>query len=150
MPMKLLSQFSGKLIAFWLTFSGFSGLFSPIPALAAETLTLRLGMVEQDINIQELEQYVETGKLSPNLQSYPTILTAAIRQGLEKHLYVDSQIAQQFLENLFNEQEGKNLLSQLNLALPESNPTRIKATLSLILQTNDKVNIFSFLKAYPQ
>lgn len=150
MPMKLLSQFSRKLIASLLTFSGFSGLFSPMAALAAETLTLRLGMVEQDINIQELEQYVETGKLSPNLQSYPTILTDAIRQGLEKHLYVDSQIAQQFLENLFKEQEGKNLLSQLNQALPESNPTRIKATLSLILQTNDKVNIFSFLKAYPQ
>jgi predicted dienelactone hydrolase len=136
-------------MASFLGFWGFSLFFPANPALTAETLTLRLGLVEKQLNIQELENYVETAKLPPNLQPYQKILTPAVRQSLEKHLYIDGKIAQQFLEDVFSGQEGEKLLSQLNKAIPDSNPSRIKSTLAFVLKTNEKVNIFSFLKAYP-
>jgi predicted dienelactone hydrolase len=147
--MKLLSPLSRQSIASLFSLICLSVFVSIRPALSAETLTLRLGIAEQRINISELENYVETGELSATLQPYQAILTPAVRQALAKNLYVDGQIAQKFLEGLFQEQDGKNLLTQLNQAIPESNLDRIKSTLAFILENDKNINIFTFLKAYP-
>jgi predicted dienelactone hydrolase len=121
----------------------------PSPARSAEILTLRLGLLQKSVPISELEAFVRTGQITPNLELYRGILTDDIREVLQKHLQVDRRIARQFLEDLFQEKDGERLLSQLGAVLPDNNPDKLKETFVNILEKPEKINLFSFLQAYP-
>ncbi|AFZ21440.1 alpha/beta hydrolase [Allocoleopsis franciscana] len=119
-------------------------------AKAAERLTLRLGPFEQSVAISELETFAKTGDLPPKLQVYGAVLTPQVRQILTKHLQIDPNMTDKFLNDLIRSSDGARLLEKIGLALPESRVDQLKAALFLAARQANGLSVISFLKAYPE
>lgn len=119
------------------------------PSQAAETLSLKLGPLQQSIKTEELENFAKTGIISPNLQAYRLVLTPEVQKMLQMRLYVEPHLAEKFLEDLFESTDGKRLLEQIQTALPETNPENIKQALNEAIKDPTHLNLLSFLRLYP-
>lgn len=119
-------------------------------ASAAERLTLRVGPLEQTVEVDDLEHFAETGELRSSLQFYRPLLTSQVQQVLNRRFEVDPNIADTFLSQLLAKPDGQQLLEQLQRALPESNIEQLKAALYLTLRQANGLSVLSFLRAYPQ
>lgn len=119
-------------------------------ARAAERLTLRLGPFEQSVAIADLETFVETGELPPALKPYSAVLTPQLRQALSKHLQIDPNMTEKFLNDLFRSSDGARLLERIGLALPDSRIDQLKAALFLAARQANGLSVLSFLRAYPE
>jgi predicted dienelactone hydrolase len=120
------------------------------PATAAERLTLRLGPFEQSVAISELETFAKTGELPPKLQPYGVVLTPQVRQMLTKHLQIDPNMTEKFLNDLLRSSDGARLLEKIGLALPESRVDQLKAALFLAARQANGLSVIGFLRAYPE
>jgi predicted dienelactone hydrolase len=123
--------------------------YHPAPARSADTLTLRLGPLQQSARVSELKSYALTGELSPSLQPYRAIFTPSFREILKKRIYIDRRLARQFLAELFQEEDGEKLLTQLSRVIPDSDPKNIERTLVSTLEKSDRITLLGFLDAYP-
>lgn len=119
------------------------------PARAAERLTLRLGPFEQSVAISELESFAKTGELPPALKPYGTVLTPQVRQLLNKHLQVDPNMAEKFINDLLRSSEGARLLEKIAEALPNSSKKDLQAALFLAARQANGLSVLSFLRSYP-
>jgi predicted dienelactone hydrolase len=120
------------------------------PTRAAERLTLRLGPFEQSVAVTDLENFAQTGELSPSLKPYGAVLTPQIRQMLNRRLQIDPNMTEKFLNDLFRSSDGAKLLERIGLALPDSRVDQLKAALFLAARQADGLNVIGFLKAYPE
>lgn len=116
---------------------------------AAERLVLRVGPLQQAVEIEDLEEFAQTGELSPQLKPYGFLLTPEVRQILNRHLYTDPKLAEQFLDDLLASSDGERLLEQLNRALPQSTTQELENALRQVLQNTREIGVLSFLRAYP-
>lgn len=122
----------------------------PSSVRAAEQVNLKLGLFEKSITIKELKDFTQTGKLSSELQPYRLVLNSEVQKTLQKEIHVDSLIAQQFLEELFNLPDGEKLIQELNSVVIGSSAAEIKKTLLHTIQNNNNFSLLDFFKAYPQ
>jgi len=120
------------------------------PVRAAERLTLRLGPFEQSVAISDLEEFAETGELSPALKPYGAVLTPQVRQMLNRRLQIDPNMTEKFLNDLLRSSDGAKLLEHIGLALPESRVDQLKAALFLAARQANGLSVINFLKAYPE
>jgi predicted dienelactone hydrolase len=119
-------------------------------ARAAERLTLRLGPFERSVEIADLEQFAETGELSPALKPYNLLLTPQVRQVLTKHLQIDPNMTEKFVNDLLRSSDGARLLEKIGLALPESSLEQLQAALFLAARKAEGLSVLGFLRAYPE
>ncbi|MFH7024872.1 MAG: alpha/beta hydrolase [Heteroscytonema crispum UTEX LB 1556] len=131
-----------------LTFACGWGISVP-SALAAETVTIRLGPFEQSIAIADLDKFAKTGKLPQSLQVYAPFLTSEVRQLLLQRLQIDPAVADKFVDDLARTPEGKQLISSLGLAIPGSTVESLQGTLNLALRQFNGLSVVNFLRAYP-
>jgi predicted dienelactone hydrolase len=117
--------------------------------LAAERVTVRAGFLQQSVEVNALEDFVETGKVPPALKSYEFLLTPHLRQQLSRSLHVDPILVKPFLADLFGSPDGEKLLAQLSAALPGSSSQAIEETFSQTLTKKSTLSFLSFLRAYP-
>ncbi len=120
------------------------------PTRAAERLTLRLGPFEQSVTITDLEAFAKTGNLPPTLQPYSAVLTPQVQQMLNKHLQIDPNMTEKFLNDLLRSADGARLLENIGLALPNSRVDQLKAALFLAARQANGLSVIGFLKAYPE
>jgi predicted dienelactone hydrolase len=120
------------------------------PVRAAERLTLRLGPFEQSVAISEIEDFAETGELPPVLKPYGAVLTPQVRQLLTRHLQIDPNMTEKFLNDLLRSSDGARLLEKIGLALPESRVDQLKAALFLAARQANGLSVIGFLRAYPE
>jgi predicted dienelactone hydrolase len=120
------------------------------PTRAAERLTLRLGPFEQSVTIADLEEFAKTGELSPALKPYGAVLTPQVRQILTKHMQIDPNMTEKFLNDLLRSSDGARLLEKIGLALPESRVDQLKAALFLAARQANGLSVLGFLRAYPE
>ena len=120
------------------------------PARAAERLTLRLGPFQQSVEVDELETFAETGELPSVLKPYGAVLTPQVRQILTRHLQIDPNMTEKFLNDLLRSSDGARLLEKIGLALPESRVDQLKAALFLAARQANGLSVIGFLKAYPE
>ena len=106
-------------------------------AIAVEEITLKLGPLEESIPIAATDQK-------------SSLLTKPVQTLLNQELQVDPALAQQFLEDLFNSRDGEQLLQQLQVLIPNSQPQEIQRTLKDFLMSGQPINILNLLQAYPQ
>jgi predicted dienelactone hydrolase len=135
-----------RLLALILTLAGSSA----GAASAAERLTLRIGPLEQTVEVEDLEHFAETGELRSSLKLYRPLLTPQVQQLLNQRFDVDPSVADTFLNQLLERADGEQLLDQLRHALPESSINQLKAALYLTLRQANGLSVLSFLRAYPQ
>ncbi len=120
------------------------------PTKAAERVTLRLGPFEQSVAISDLEEFAETGKLPPKLKPYGAVLTPQVQELLTKHLQIDPNMTDKFLNDLLRSSDGARLLETIGLALPESRVDQLRAALFLAARQADGLSVLGFLRAYPE
>ena len=120
------------------------------PTRAAERLTLRLGPFERSVAIDDLENFAQTGELSSALKPYGLVLTPQVQQLLTRHLQIDPNMTEKFINDLLRSADGARLLEKIGLALPNSSVEQLQAALSLAARQANGLSVIGFLRAYPQ
>lgn len=120
------------------------------PARAAERLTLRLGPFEQSVALKDLEDFANTGELSPVLKPFGMVLTPQVRQLLTKHLQIDPNMTEKFINDLLRSSDGARLLETIAKALPNSTVEELQGALFLAARQANGLSVLSFLRAYPE
>ncbi|HYW21223.1 MAG TPA: alpha/beta hydrolase [Nodularia sp. (in: cyanobacteria)] len=119
-------------------------------AIAAETVTIRLGPFEQSLAIADLEKFAKTGTLPAQLQFYGFVLTPQVGELLHRRLQVDPGLGDKFVDELMRSPQGKQLMSSLGAAIPGSTIEGLQSTLYLSLRQVNGLSAIGFLRAYPQ
>ena len=120
------------------------------PTRAAERLNLRLGPFERSVAITDLETFATTGELSAALKPYGLMLTPQVRQLLTKHLQIDPNMTEKFVNDLLRSSDGARLLEKIGLALPNSSVEQLQAALFLAARQANGLSVLGFLRAYPE
>ncbi|ACK72748.1 protein of unknown function DUF1400 [Gloeothece citriformis PCC 7424] len=126
----------------------FGGLGAP-PAEAAERLILQIGPLQEEIKIEDLEQFAYTGEISPQLKPYQFLLTPGVQDLLLRRMHVDPVLAEQFFNQLLVSEDGEKLLEQIQTAIPETTVNQLQTSLKEAIKQPDDLNILSFLRVYP-
>ncbi|MBW4577345.1 MAG: alpha/beta hydrolase [Aphanothece sp. CMT-3BRIN-NPC111] len=119
------------------------------PVLAAERLTLRLGPFEQSVDIEDLEEFAKTGKLSTSLKPYAPLLTPQVQEMLSRRLQIDPNLADKFIDDLLRSPNGEQLIKQIRVAVPNSSVEQVRVGLALAMRQANGMSAISFLRAYP-
>ncbi len=117
--------------------------------IAADTLRLRIGLLQQTLAVEDLEEFAETGELPTKLRPYKVFLGSNMRSFLRKSLNVQPEVATQFLDELWESAAGKILLDQLQLALPNSSVDGLKSALSSVASQELNISALNLVRAYP-
>lgn len=137
----------GKLGAFSLL----SGLFlwGSLPAQAADRLILQLGPFHATIAVADLEHYAKTGEYPPALKPYAPLLTAELREVLNRRIQLDPQIGDKVVDDFLRSPSGEALIQNIGVAIPNSTVEQLQAALTLAVRQANGLSLVSFLKAYP-
>ncbi|HEY9663155.1 MAG TPA: alpha/beta hydrolase, partial [Allocoleopsis sp.] len=103
------------------------------PTQAAERLEVRLGPVEQSIEVADLEQFVVTGKVPDNLRLYAPLFTPEARQALGSRLRLDPGVGDKLVEDLLHSSAGERFLNTMQVA-----------------KQPEGISLLGLLKAFPE
>jgi predicted dienelactone hydrolase len=120
------------------------------PGLAAERLTVQLGPLQETVAIADLEQFANTGQVPSTLRLLTPLLTVDVKQALDSRLQLDPAVGEKLANDLLQTSAGARLLSALQLALPNSSPAQIQATLTQTTQQSGGISLLGFLRSYPE
>lgn len=120
------------------------------PSMAAERLKLRLGPFEQSIAIADLEDFAETGELSPTLRPYGVVLTPTLRKALAERLELDPNFGDQVVNDLLSSPAGKRMLLALGVAIPGSTVEQLQAAITMAARQANGLSVLAVLKAFPE
>lgn len=120
------------------------------PTFAAERLTLRLGPFERSVALDDLENFVQTGELTSALKPYRALLNPQVRKILQKHLQIDQNMTEKFINDLLRSADGGRLLGRISEALPNSSVEQLQAALFLAVRQANGLSVLGFLRAYPE
>lgn len=118
-------------------------------AIAAEVVRLRIGPLQQTLQVEDLETFAKTGELPRHLKPFRGLLNVRLQGFLKKSLRIDPAMAEQLLEQLWRSPTGEQLLTQIQTALPEVSVEGIQGALQLALSQNLEINALNLLRAYP-
>jgi hypothetical protein len=119
-------------------------------AIAAEQVTLRLGPLEQKIEVEDLERFAKTGKLSTNLQLLAPALTPQVREALNQRLQLDPKLADELIDRWVRSPRGQQLVAALGLAVPDSTIAQLQGAIALAARQANGLTFLGFLRAYPE
>ncbi|MEA5513776.1 alpha/beta hydrolase, partial [Nodularia sp. UHCC 0506] len=142
-----ISLIKGLLCSLTLTVSCSVGIPS---TQAAETVTIRLGPFQQSIAIADLEKFAKTGKLPEHLQVYSFVLTPQVGAFLHQRLELNPDLADKFVDQLMRSPQGKQLITSLRAAIPDSTIEGLQSALYLSLRQINGLSAIGLLRAYPQ
>lgn len=120
-----------------------------VPGLAAEQVKLRFGPLEQSVAIADLEQFAETGELSPALRPYAMVLKPEVQRALTTSLQIDSGFVSQAVDELLQSSTGSRLLQVLGVVVQDTTPQQLQLGLTVAAQQAEALSLIGFLKAYP-
>lgn len=122
------------------------------PALGAETVILKYGIIKLPVQMTELENFVATGEMSPTL----TLLLSktpqradTVRRTLGKSIRVNPE----FLEVTLNRKIGQIMLDQVGQVIYPNDGQKdregLRSALLLSAQDNRQLTILETIKNYP-
>ncbi|BAY07152.1 alpha/beta hydrolase [Calothrix sp. NIES-2098] len=131
---------------------GASILFFSPNANAAEQVVLKYGNFQGPISVQELNQFVESGKTTPTLRAYlqaakqnPALARKALSAGIKAD--------RTFLNNLLSSWAGPILVNQIGEVVhpPEGelNQQALRSALSTSISQNGEVTLLGAIRNYP-
>ena len=119
------------------------------PVLAAERLSVRLGLIEQSINVSDLDEFAQTGTVPSSLQRYRPLLSQEFQIALNTYLPFDPAVSDDLVADLLQSSTGEQIFEALALAIPDSNPDKIETALKQASQNPKGLNVLGFVAAYP-
>lgn len=117
-------------------------------AYGADRINLRLGLWQTQIAIADLEDFSETGTLSPALQPYRSVLTPKVQQLLDYRFPIDTQLGDRILRNIFHSPLSLQIYQSIVPMLPDSRLDYLEQAVTTTLK-NNHFSVLSILKAYP-
>ncbi len=131
----------GALVAGWMG--------TAAPAIAAERLVIRLGPIEQSVNVEDLSEFAATGEIPPSLHLYRLFLTREARYALSNRIYLDPTVSDHLVDDLLRSSSGKRVLELLDIAAPEHIPGQFEVALKAAARQGKGISLVSFLRAFP-
>ncbi|WP_392530803.1 alpha/beta hydrolase [Nostoc sp. C117] len=127
-------------------------LFSSTNANAAEEVVLKYGNFQGEISVQELNQFVETGKITPTLRAY--LQTAQQEPALaRKALKAPIKADPAFLNNLLSSWAGPVLVNQIGEVVHppagQLDEQALRTALSTSIKQNGEVTLLGAIQNYP-
>lgn len=119
-------------------------------AIAADVLKLKIGPFQQNLNLSDLETFASTGEVPSKLKPFQGLLNPNLQGFLQKSFKLDPAMANQFLDQLWRSPTGKQVLSQIQTAIPDTSIEGLQAAVGLVLNQNLEISALNLLRAYPQ
>ncbi|MBX9259241.1 alpha/beta hydrolase [Desmonostoc muscorum CCALA 125] len=127
-------------------------LFSSTNAYAAEQVILKYGTFQGSISVEELNQFVETGKTTPTLTAYlqaaqqdPKLARKALKSGIKAD--------PAFLNNLLSSWAGPVLVDQIGEVVHppagQLNQEALRTALSASIKQSGEVTLLGAIQNYP-
>lgn len=129
---------------------GLVSLFVMGNANAAQQIKIRIGPLERDIQVRDLERYGRTGRVPDSLKLLEPILTRDVQNLLTRRLEFDQSVVDRFLLGTLNSPQLEPLLEQLQTALPEAEFEELMVGLYLALREGNGLSVLDFVSAYPE
>lgn len=121
----------------------------PDSAKAVDRLNLRFGFLVQSVAIADLDTFVSTGVVPPQLQAYRPFLTPEVQQLLGKSWQVPPSLAQRFVDDLLPTPDGERVMASLHRAIPEVNLPDLRAALISGAKQQNGFTLINLLRQYP-
>lgn len=119
------------------------------PAHGADRINLRLGLWQTEIAIADLENFSETGTLSPALHPYRSVLTPRVQQLIDYRFPIDTELGDRILRNIFHSPLSLEIYQSVVPILPDSRLDYLEQAVTSTLKQNH-FSVLSILKAYPR
>ena len=127
---------------------GIASLLVINPAQAAEQINLRLGPLEQQIPMADLEHYGKTGEVPPSLRLLAPL--PRMQEILTRPLALDEEVVDRFALETLQSPQLEPLRDQLKTAFPEADFDKIILGLYLALKRGKELSLLQVLSAYPE
>lgn len=119
-------------------------------AQAAEQIRVRIGPLQREIPVEELEQYAETGEVPPSLRLLTPLLTPQVQEILNRRLALDQKVVERLIMGTLRSRELEPLIEQLQTALPEADLEELMVGLYLGFKYGNGISVLDFIEAYPE
>ena len=129
---------------------GLASLLVSGEAEAAKQIKIRIGPLEREIPVRDLERYGRTGQVPDSLKLLEPLLTRDVQNLLTRRLEFDQSVVDGFLLGTLNSPQLEPLIEQLQTALPEADLEELVVGLYLALREGNGLNIIDFVSVYPE
>ncbi|PNW52146.1 UNVERIFIED_CONTAM: dienelactone hydrolase [Euhalothece sp. KZN 001] len=119
-------------------------------AIAAERINIRIGPLERQIQVRDLETYGRTGNVPPSLRLLKPLLNSDVQKLLTRKLEFDQEVVDRFVFGTLRSQQIEPLLEQLQTAFPEADLEELMVGLYLAFQRGNGLSLLDFIVAYPE
>jgi predicted dienelactone hydrolase len=120
------------------------------PAFAAERLILRIGPFEQKVDVADLEQFAQTGRVPNTLKLYEPFLTSQVREALNARLQLDPNVGNQVVANLLKSPSGRRMLESIQRAVPGLTVEQLQVGLTLAARQANGLDVLRVIRAIPE
>ncbi|MFP4133046.1 MAG: alpha/beta hydrolase [Halothece sp.] len=128
-------------------------LFLSIPASAAETVYVSLGLLEISVSVESLEKYAQDGTITPELAAYTRYLTPQQKERLQKILTIPAELETIAIAQFLYSPQGETILRQLGDIIDTKNRQggfyAIRAGLILAAADEEGLTLLNFLRQFP-
>jgi len=121
-----------------------------LPAQAAERLTVKLGPLQQNVTVQELHQYAETGDVPDSLRLYGWLLNDQAQVALTTRLPLEPTVGREVVGDLLSSSAGDRLLKTLQAVLPQTSQEELYQALTEAATQPEGLTFLGFMEALPQ
>lgn len=121
-------------------------------SLAATTIAVRYGLLEQSVNVADIRKYAETQKASSDLQSFLNYLDPKTQKEVYDALQVKMSLNIAALDKTLDTKPAQQLLSTVSAGITRRDNAGIQALRGAIIlagASKEGLGIVNFLEAYP-
>jgi predicted dienelactone hydrolase len=120
------------------------------PGFAAEQLILRVGPFEQRVDVADLEQFAQTGRVPNALKLYEPFLNSQVREALNARLQLDPNVGNQVVANLLKSPSGRQMLESIQRAVPGLTVEQLQLGLTLAARQANGLDVLRVIRAIPE
>ena len=141
---------SATLISKAISAGAIATLLTALPSIAAQRVVIKVGPLQQAIELSDLETYASTGEVPSSLRLYERFLTPRVQQSLQQRLELDAQMSDRIIEDILNSDNGDLLLNSLSQIAPNLTLPQIQAAIRLAASQGNGLSVLGILRAVPQ
>jgi predicted dienelactone hydrolase len=127
-----------------------AGILLKGPAQAADRVIIKLGPFQQAIEVEDIENYAQTGKVSSSLKPFAHLLTPDVQRVLSDHLELNPEQVDQLIDETLNSPTADKTIQAIKLALPGVSIDYLQTALMLAARQANGLSVSNVLHAYPE
>jgi predicted dienelactone hydrolase len=118
--------------------------------VAADSLTVRWGKLSQTVQLDDLDQFAQTGAVAPSLRLYRPFLTPTLQASLQSEITLDPSVGLVILDEMLATPGGTQLLDTLQALVPNLDVIDLRLALDRVAESQQPLTLISLLRQLPQ